>query len=74
MHEGLNEIFGQKDGDYKDCSVEILRTKKWQVFGNEFVTTDASKYGISVEILKARLESIQKRAEKEQIGSILQCN
>lgn len=74
MHEGLNEIFDHKDGNYKDCSVEILRTKKRQVFGNEFVISDAGKYGISVEILKARLVSIQKRAEKEQIGSISQCN
>lgn len=71
MHEGLNEIFGHKDGNYKDCSVEMLRTKKWQVFGYEFVISDPGKYGISV---KARLESIQKRAEKEQIGSTLQCS
>lgn len=61
MHEGLNEMFGYKDGDYKDCSVDALRAKKCQVFGNGFVISNTSENGISVETQKARLEGIQNR-------------
>lgn len=61
MHKGLNEMFGHKDGDYKDCCVETLRTKKRQVFGNGFVISNTSENGITVETQKARLEGIQNR-------------
>lgn len=61
MHECLNEVFGHNDGDYKDCSLKMLKTKKWQVFGNVFVISKTSENGLSVKTQKVRLEGIQSR-------------
>lgn len=61
MPECLNEMFGHNDEDYKDCSLKMLKTKKWQGFGNVFVISNTSENGVSVETQKVGLEDIQSR-------------
>lgn len=41
-----------KNGDYKACSVGLLRTNKQQDFGNGFVISNTSENVISVETHK----------------------
>jgi len=67
MHGDLNEMFGHKGGDYKNCSVERLRTKKWKVFGNGFVISNTCENGISVKTRRSQLVQQPKQMKRRKL-------